>query len=328
MLQTAAGLFCTHCQKSVLDLGEKDRDEIMHELSRHAVMPCVVVPTHVLDTPTYPQGFRVWTPFRKSAALIGLFLFFADVKAVLAQVKAKYLDADGYHIPPGLQRVEIKGSVKNHMGEPVRGAQITFSFLGDSITTAITDSSGNFVHILENYGGIRDVDLKISAEGHIAKQVKGFLITKPDPTITAILEKEAPFVIYGKKRDMVISGTVQNTSWYYDRPIRVPWGSFARDRPGYWATVVYTEKFVYKTRVLDNKGKPVPNARVEMKLPQNETRWGLTDTQGNLTLHIQLSEPALRGHITISAPGHRTRHVYLQEFKDNTRLTVHILKRI
>ena len=167
---TGKGLHCPQCEKPVLDFTDKDKEYIIRELSRYKQTPCVAIPADVLSVPTVSEG-TFWHPFRKSAALIALFLWIGDVKTLLAQTKHKLKDkvSSPLEIPSGYQKIRLTGFIHTETGKGIPNAEVVFSFFGSELGRCQTQADGHFDCSIENYGGIRELDIKISAEEYKGK---------------------------------------------------------------------------------------------------------------------------------------------------------------
>ena len=97
--------------------------------------------------------------------------------------------------------------------------------------------------------------------------------------------------------------------------------------PVYKPAPVAVTELHYPIRITDEQGNPVANARVELRFSAWETRWGITDANGELSLHIQLSESAAGADVTILADGYHGKRIWDPQLDQNTPQTIPLKKK-
>lgn len=334
-VSSGEGLFCTECQKPVLDFTGKKQPEIVRALRRYDEMPCVWIPTDALREPTRINR-PWWKTVPKSAALLGLFLLLGDVKALFAQTLAPDKPGDKEKMAPqGHQVILFTGSITDQNGKGIPDAELRFSFLSEQLGYGRTEEDGSYRIYLENYGGIREVDIAVGAIGYQRRTFDNVSVTKPDPTfyteLTRMPEPSYP------THTMIAGGIgfIQFTHFNLGYPLFAAWYSPqpAVDIFGHPPVRFDTEnleyldeKLSYRALITDMQGNAIPGARVRMRFAGNPMREGFADANGLLRMNMQLETPALYAHIVISAPGYYNKTIPCYEF-DKENIEHKLIKR-
>jgi hypothetical protein len=249
------------------------------------------------------------------------------------------------------QKTSIQGMVKNETGQPIQHAEITFSFNQTIMATVLSDERGLYTVSFENFGGIESVYASVKSEKY--KPISPFKLSiseldiKRDFTLgkltntichsylkpywiinTAHIDKalystnhvlwsnemnNEPFRQWIREDEVQISKT--NMS-------REPHGTFAYNKPGLYDPVYYYENISSQFTIVDKTGKPIPSAWVEIKIPDDKARWGITDENGQLMMHMQFERGARNGKITITAEGFRSKKILGHIFYPDNRNTI------
>lgn len=299
LISQNSGLYCTECSKPILDFSMLNTKQIIEQLEQSQEKPCIIIREETLSNYVPPATVVL----KKSAFLLFLLLLLGNIKTLFAQTKIDQAEpADGPSIPTGYQKIILSGYVKDASQKPIY-ARVNINFNKATIATAQTDEHGYFSCSIENYGGIKQLDIEIISHGYDTQTIKDYQILKEKPVLSITLLEEQKAIL----ADGMMISTYYSGSSY---PV-----------------VYYLQRVDYKTKVLDIDNNPIPNARVEIKFPKNETRWGMTDNEGNLTMHMDLSEPALRGNIYVTADGYKPKKVMFYDFL-STGIINHQLKKV
>lgn len=315
-VSSGEGLFCPECQKPVLNLTGKKRPEILQTLHRYAEMPCVWIPVDVLQQNAAPKT-PWWSPWRRTLLWAALFLLLADVKTLFAQTPLPEKAPDTQKPAPlGYQKITLSGTVKNTQGEPIEGAELWFSFLSQKLGQAQTGPDGSYRVDMENYGGIREIDIHVSAADHNSRSFNDIPVNKATPVFSVQLEKRPSM----QEFTAVVGGigyTFISPLYYHSL---LPWGQpvdIFGHPPVRFDTQpreYLNEKLSYKAWVTDLNGNGIPGARIEMRFPDNQTREGFAGENGYLLMNMQLENAATYAHLVISAPGYHNKTVPFYEF--------------
>ena len=323
MISSSAGLYCPQCEKPVLNLSQHTRQEALKILNHYDTVPCIAVPKEAVSQAIYPQQ-SFWRPYRKSAALLALFVLLGNVKQLFAQTKTRITDAvkPESSKPIGYQKIAIKGIITDLDGIGIPKTKIYFSFLGSSINEVETDANGSFVSLIENYGGIREIDVNIQASGYESRFIKDMRIDKAEPVVEVKLAKrQMAYMVGGGVWSFI---NISERIRIHDQP-----DIFGRLAPKMLEDEItyLNQKLVYSTKVTDTKGNPIPNAKIEIQFPKNGTREGFTDESGNLSMHMQLDSQSMHANILVSAPGYHSKKVIFYEFDRTEPITHKLLKK-
>lgn len=292
-----SGLYCTECSKSILDFSMLNTQQIIQQLQKSEEKPCIIIREETLSNYVAPETAR----FKKSTFLLLLLLLLGNIKTLFAQIKIDRKEpADGPSIPTGYQKIILSGYVKDSLQRSLY-ARVKIKFNKAAIATVETDKYGYFSCSIENYGGIKQLDIEIESPGYNTQTIKDYQILKEKPVLSITLSEE--------RRVILADGMMISTCYGSSYPV-----------------VYYLQRVDYKTKVLDIDNNPIPNARVEIKFPKNEIRWGITDHEGNLTMRMDLSEPAMKGSIYITADGYKPKKVLFYDFLSNSTIKHHLKK--
>lgn len=339
LVASHGGFHCNDCSKSVIDFRGMDKNQIIENLKKSS-SHCGIIPTELLDTPTYSYKNSFWTPFRKSALLITLFIALGEVKILFAQTKAKVRDnLDGNQIPTGYQRISPTGFVFNDTGKGIADAEIVFYFDGEELGRCKTDSNGRFSYVIENFGGIVEIDMSIHASLYKPRQFKQVPILKENPNMDIKMEFEG-FVIYGDRYSRggdsyTIGETVAYASAYFSNsfngalkfhgiPLTVLEDIYPEPSENYrYEEPIYTNKLHYPIQITDENGFPISGAKVEMFFPKNIYRWATTNDEGKTKLRIHLKDSVFFAKLIVSADGYHQKT--FNDFRLDTTTTRHFI---
>lgn len=301
--------FCQTCAKKVHDFSRSSKAEIHETLLREKSTVCAVIPQEYLST---EPGFVNKSYVPKWSFLIGLALFFGNLKALFAQNVPLQADSEEKSIPLGYQKIKLSGNIHTKENKGIEGALLVFSFHQQDLGRCKTDAQGNFEFNTENFGGIRNIDIHVFADGFQKKSIKEFQINKPELKLNLPLvsiTETNQFDTYFLGGIISITPNIMNNSGlmarhFLDTEIFVdilPRSYDAGENP-----VKYTDKLNYPVQVTDWWGKGIVGAKVELLFNNGEKRYGITGELGIVRLNVQLENKASAVKIRITADGYKT----------------------
>lgn len=301
--------FCQTCAKKVHDFSRSSKAEIHETLLREKSTVCAVIPQEYLST---EPGFANKSYVPKWSFLVGLAFLFGNLKALFAQRAPLQSDSEEKTIPLGYQKIKLSGNIYTYSKQAIEGAVLVFSFHKQDLGTCITDAQGNFEFSNEIYGGIRDIDIHVSADGFQKKSIKEFQIDKPEvklnlPLISNTEAEQNSHFSVGEVA--IMNPTVVNNTGLMARHFLgteifediLPRSYYAGENP-----VKYTDKLNYPVQVTDWWGKGIVGAKVELLFNNGEKRYGITGDMGIVRLNVQLENKASAVKIRITADGYKT----------------------
>lgn len=334
-ISSSEGLFCTECQKPVLDFTGKMQHEIVRELRKYPETPCVLIPADALRQPATVNRPR-WKTVPKSAALLGLLLVLGEVKTLFSQTARAVKNNDPKPTTPqGHQVVLFTGRITDTDGKGLKDAELVFTFLSETVGRGRTDENGAYSIYVENYGGIREVDISVELNGYDARKFTDVSVTKPNPTFFTELTK-TPEQTH-RQLTMMVGGI-----GYYISPSFYTLGLFSAWYEPQPAVDIFghppvrfdaepleylEKKLSYRALITDRQGNAIPGARVQMRFEGNATREGFSDANGLAVMNMQLDTPALNAHIIISAPGYYNKTIPYYEFNDENPVEHKLMRR-
>jgi len=304
-----AHFFCQTCAKKVHDFSRSSKAEIHETLLKEKSAVCAVIPQEYLST---EPGFANKSYVPKWSFLIALVFLFGDLKALFAQKKPLDSNSEEKTIPLGYQKIKLSGNIYTYSKQAIEGAVLVFSFHKQDLGTCITDAQGNFEFSTEIYGGIRDIDIHVFADGFQKKSIKEFQIDKPEVKLNLPLisiTETNQFDTYSLGGIISITPNIMNNSGLMARHFLgteifvdiLPRSYDAAENP-----VKYADKLNYPVQVTDWWGKGIVGAKVELLFNNGEKRYGITGDMGIVRLNVQLENKASAVKIRITANGYKT----------------------
>lgn len=325
------GLYCPQCEKTVMDYRGYSKNEILLAFKkRKNETHCAVFPTAAIDNLS-PETNKSKSFLTRSGFYLSVLMLLGNIKSLWAQssVKQQNKEQEQAQIPAGFQKIFLSGTIRDSAGNGIKAARIDVKFLGENLGYATTDYYGNFSCELESYGGIKEVDIKVQADGFYDKSIDSVQILKESPVLQVNLKQNNE-----KRRDYgyTLGGGIAYVEYRtigYSRSglIESSYTGLKFIPQDMWQKPAYTDKLNYGVLIVDVDQAPIPNAKVELRFSSLETRWGLSNTSGNARLHIQLNKPALHAHVVISAEGYHTVRKLFYEFDQNGTETIVLKKK-
>lgn len=210
-----------------------------------------------------------------------------------------------------VQHIKITGRISDSENLPIKDAELSVIFNGNILANANADSAGTYSIQHTFYGNIDSIILWVG-QNH-----RTLLFNKKLP-IECIydLQIEGKQGVYEISMPDVPRGCGDFFPFFIveSRMFRLPTGTFAYYKPGYFDPIYYHKKMSYRFLVKDENGMPIKNAKVEIIVPDDEIRWGITNEKGELTIHANYPKGILDGKIYISAEGYHNRKLLFQKF--------------
>lgn len=234
--------------------------------------------------------------------LLFSFCGFATVQPVSAQV-------------PGKQDLYVHGVLYDKKGNSVSDSVLTVAlfFNGQKLAETRPDAEGKYELTAAAYGNIRQVDINVYHQGELFYEQKDVVLKNGSGEINLPIPKEDDWYIFSLEGPNWDRGNFKYYLWSRHSTYRTPYGTFAYYKPYSFDPVIYHNKITQHITVRDKKGRPIANARVEIKVPDDaEPRWGFTDENGKLQLHMQFSRGARQGTFRIQAEGFRDKKIPFQ----------------
>ena len=226
------------------------------------------------------------------------------------------------YTPTGEQTIHITGLVIDQNGEPKKDARLELCFDGHVLKYGYPAPDGTYDMVAYVYGGIHKVDIHLYYDGYLRQEQKDIELTGKTINLD-FFTKENTRVIWPVRHTCGARPFFLPSHGWASQPdhmFRSPYGTFTYYMPGYFDPVVYHTKITQQITITDNSGNPIPEARVGIKVADDETRWGITDEKGRLNLFMQFEKGALKGSILISAEGYHRKILLLQSLGSyNTR---------
>lgn len=304
--------FCQTCAKKVHDFSRSSKAEIHETLLKEKSAVCAVIPQEYLST---EPGFanKIYVP--KWSFLVGLAFLFGNLKALFAQRAPLQSDSEEKTIPLGYQKIKLSGNIHTRENKGIEGALLVFSFHQQDLGSCKTDAQGNFEFNTENFGGIRNIDVHVFADGFLKKMIKQVNIDKQETEISLLLERNErnlntdfgdgllrvggiAIIKQNKATNALVARHFLGTEIFEDI---LPRSYYAAENP-----VKYADKLNYPVQVTDWWGKGIVGAKVELLFNNGEKRYGITGDMGIVRLNVQLENKASAVKIRITADGYKT----------------------
>lgn len=222
------------------------------------------------------------------------------------------------------QSIQVCGKVWDEDYYAVNNVKISLIFNNYFLAWGYTNEVGDYCLWQDTYGGIDRVDILLEYEGNEISYIEDYLIADGVVNLNFQLAgKNGDFEYVPKKyRPRIAPEDLPPPS-----PVSYGGVQCSFYRPDLFRPVYYHRNVSYEFEILDNDGEPVKNARVTIIAPDDVPRWGETDENGMLQMHMYYSMGILDGKITVSADGYKHKKLLFQKFNARNSATIKLKKK-